>query len=85
MLAEAFFKQLLCCLCRYSGHRDMCSPLTAGAGSSFGRGSMELSPARHRPPIARLSSGKLQQLAAHQLRQHYAAAAVQQQVGPLVS
>ena len=40
---------------------------------------MDLSPARHRPPIARLSSGKLQQLAAHQLRQHYAAAAAQQQ------
>jgi hypothetical protein len=36
-------------------------------------------PEDRRAPIARLSSGKLQQLAAHQLRQHYAAAAAQQQ------
>lgn len=67
--------EFLKCACnRYS--RDGGSPLAMG---SFGRGGMDLSPARHRPPIARLSSGKLQQLAAHQLRQHYAAAAAQQQ------
>lgn len=71
-----------------SHHREAGSPLTAGAlaaaghslgaSGSLGRGSMDMSPSRHRPPIARLSSGKLQQLAAHQLRQHYAAAGHQQ-------
>ncbi len=71
---------------REAGSPLVPSALAASSGSlgsgGLGRGSMDLSPAR-RPPISRLSSGKLQQLAAHQLRVHYAAAAGQQQVQTL--